>query len=160
MEKPNIDLSKETILRLCKGNVKLLPRFVVVDDVAWPWPDHVRVDNLGRLHIRKTTFLRTVATELPVKPGLWIRGDSQEYSIDLQPHQLEGGADQQKEVGRRDVLNIARPIAKQDAFGRYPGGKDYGKANSKADRHANTGGDDPAATAGGQGRGVRSTVHD
>jgi len=124
----NIDLSRKTLLAACKGNVAMLPRFVVVDNDAWPWPESVRLDSQGRIHIRRTTFLRvTQAEQLPVKPGLWIRADSQEFFIDLKPEHIDGGADAQRMVSGDVKTKATRPVVRQDESGRSPGDEGYGE---------------------------------
>jgi hypothetical protein len=154
----NLNLSRKMILASCKGNVKLLPRFVVVKDEAWPWPDNVRTDSLGRLHLQHTTFMRTVARSVPVKPGLWIAADAQEYVIDLQQHHLEGGDDQQADVTNEDKATTARPFAMKDDQGRYPGDPDYGKTLSDAFGVAQPDLDADHDAIKGPRRGVNSTI--
>ena len=131
MMDPDLNLSKDTILKMCKGNVKALPRFVVHTDEAWPWYNRVRVDKQNRIHIRRSTFLRTVAKDLPVTPGLWIRVDAQEFSIDLQQHDLQGGDDQQSDNVNQQP---ARTMAKADAHGRLPDEADYQAPVADTDR--------------------------
>lgn len=120
-----MDLSKETLLAACKGDVRKLPSFIVHDDQAWPWPDNVRPAK-GKIHIRRTTFNNTVARQVPVKPGLWVRPDAQEFFIDLRPDQLGGTSDVgllQPDAGNADT---ARTVALADEGGRLPGDEGYG----------------------------------
>lgn len=120
---PVLDLSPATLLRACKGRVALLPSFVVHDDDAWPWFAKVRPAK-GKLHMRRSTFLRVVVPQIPVRPGLWIRADAQEFFIDLKPHQLQGASDQASPIEANH--ETARIVAKADAAGRLPDEADYG----------------------------------
>jgi hypothetical protein len=86
---PVLDLSIATLAKACKGDVSKLPSFVVHDDEAWPWFNKVRPAK-GKIHIRRSTFNRVVVGQVPVRPGIWLRVDAQEFFIDLQPHHLGG----------------------------------------------------------------------
>lgn len=152
---PDLDLSPATLARQCKGNTKLLPRFVVHDDVAWPWHSKVRLDKKNRIHMRRTTFNRVVPKQVPVKAGLWIRADAQEYFIDLQPHHLQGGADQQKEQAGH--LH-SRAMVKADEAGRLPDEHDYKEPIAATERQQIDRGDLAKLEASGKRRGVRSTA--
>lgn len=116
-----LNLDPKSLAAACKGNTKLLPSFIVHDDDAWPWYNKIRPAK-GKLHIRRSTFLRVVTPQVPVKPGLWLRADAQEFFIDLQPHHLQGGADQQVEGSN---AGVARIVAKADSAGRLPDEADY-----------------------------------
>lgn len=122
---PVIDLSPATLIRACKGDVRKLPKFVVHDNDAWPWVNKVRPAK-GVIHIRRSTFLAVVVPQVPVKPGLWVRVDAQEFSIDLKPHQLQGS--DAPLAAPPDVKNhdTARRVAKADSVGRLPDEEDYG----------------------------------
>lgn len=122
---PIIDLTPATLAKACKGDVRKLPSFVVHDDEAWPWHAKIRPAK-GKLHMRRSTFLRVVAPQVPVKPGLWVRADAQEFFIDLQPHHLQGSGD--AAMLPPDVKNHeqARIVAKADSVGRMPDEDGYG----------------------------------
>lgn len=117
---PDLDLSIETLTRACKGDVSKLPSFAVHNDAAWPWHNKVRVDNLNRIHIRRATFNRIVAGKLPVRAGLWLRADVQHFTLDLQPHHLQGSEDT-----KADAKRTARVMAKADEQGRLPDEHNY-----------------------------------
>jgi hypothetical protein len=119
---PQLDLSIESLARACKGDVSKLPSFVVHDDAAWPWYNKVRPAK-GKIHIRRSTFNRVVVGQVPVRAGLWIRTDAQEFFIDLQPHHLQGStpAGEHKADAR-----AARQVVKADAAGRLPDEDGYG----------------------------------
>lgn len=122
---PALDLSPDTLLRACRGNPALLPSFVVHDDEAWPWFNKVRPAK-GKLHLRRSTFLRVVVPQVPVKPGLWIRADAQEFHIDLSAHHLQGSSDPAAKGPEESNAPTARVVAKADEAGRLPDEEDYG----------------------------------
>jgi len=125
---PVLDLSPATLLAACKGDVSKLPSFVVHDDEAWPWFNTVRPAK-GKLHMRRTTFNRVVAPQVPVKPGLWIRHDAQEFFIDLDTHHLQGSSDAAlKDPGAKNH-DTARKVAVADEAGRLPDEEGYGTAS-------------------------------
>lgn len=133
MRDPNIDpvleLDPHVLGAACKGDVTKLPKFVVHDNEAWPWGAKVHQDNKNRVHMKRSTFLRVVCPQLPVKPGVWIRADAQEFSIDLQPHHIGGSAETVS-----DVRQVARVATKADSSGRLPGHVDYDPENKFARR--------------------------
>jgi hypothetical protein len=120
---PVLDLSPETLAKACKGRVEMLPSFVVHDNAAWPWHNKVRPAK-GKLHMRRTTFLRVVVPQIPVRAGLFVRADAQEYYIDLQPHHLQGSTEP-KAGPAVNNMQTARIAAKADAVGRLPDEADY-----------------------------------
>ena len=122
---PVLDLSRETLLRACKGDVKKLPTFVVHDDDAWPWATKVRPAK-GAIHVRRSTFNNVIAPQVPVKPGLFVRMDAQEYLIDLKPHHLQGSEDQAQHDPKGNNHDAARKLAVADEVGRLPDEEDYG----------------------------------
>lgn len=119
---PKLDLSIATLSSICRGDVSRLPSFVVHDDDAWPWYANVRPAK-GKIHIRRSTFLRVVAPQVPVRAGLWLRVDAQEFFIDLQPHHLQGS---QPAGEHKADPRAARAVAMADAAGRLPDEEDYG----------------------------------
>lgn len=153
----NLDLDIRTLAKACKGNVKLLPSFMVHNDPSWPSYRRAQLDNHNRIHMRRSTFLQVVCTKLPVRAGIWHRMDLQEFHLDLQPHHLGGSADMADRKGHKH----SRLITRTDEYGRNPWDFDYGKAVSG-----------PAATrkesalaavefkTDGPIRAVRSTVFD
>ena len=153
---PNLDLSMDTIIKACKGNIKALPSFMVHDNAAWPWPDKTRLDSKNRIHMRRTTFLRTVAADMPTKPGIWHRVDVQEFHLDLLPHHLGGGEDQAKAVGHKQ----SRVIVLADKYGRPMGDQDHGDAALKPSGVTQSDLDLARDATGGAPRGVTSTVID
>ena len=122
--KPNLDLSMESLIKACKGNVKALPSFMVHDNAAWPWVGSVKLDSKNRIHMRRSTFLRTVSEDLPVRAGIWHGIDVQEFHLELEAHHLGGGVDQQKEVGHKQ----SRALVMADKHGRPLGDIDHGDA--------------------------------
>jgi hypothetical protein len=120
-----MDLSMETLMRACKGDVSKLPSFIVHDDVAWPWHTKIRPAK-GKLHMRRSTFNNVVVAELPVKPGLWVRPDAQEFFLDLKPHHLQGSEDSSTYKPGENNHQTARDMAVADAAGRLPDEDDYG----------------------------------
>lgn len=152
---PHLDLRPETLARACKGNAKLLPRFVVHDDDAWPWFNKVRPAK-GAIHIRRSTFNRVVVPQVPVRPGLWLRADAQEFHIDLQPHHLQGGHDAQVE-GKNH--HQARVVTMADEAGRLPDEEGYGAgALEQRDSRKVERDDLDRIAADPSRRGVRSSV--
>jgi hypothetical protein len=120
---PQLDLSIESLAKACKGDVSKLPSFVVHDDEAWPWFNKVRPAK-GKIHIRRSTFNRVVVGQVPLRAGIWVRGDAQEFFIDLQPHHLEGsdtGAEHKADA------RAARTVVKADEAGRLPDEDGYGE---------------------------------
>lgn len=109
MTDPDLDLSIPSLMRACRGNVAMLPSFMVHDNDVWP-SQAVRTDSQGRIHMRRSTFLRAVVGDLPIVEGIWHRIDCQEFHLDLKPHHLQGSSDQ--EGGNRRLA--ARAVAKAD----------------------------------------------
>ena len=124
MKDPDLDLSIPTLMKACKGNVKNLPSFMVHDDNVWPRYANVRTDNKGRIHMRRSTFLRVVAGKLPLREGIWHRIDVQEFYIDLKPHHLQGSGGLAEDAKRQ----VARVVSLVDDGGRSQGDEDYGDA--------------------------------
>lgn len=122
-----IDLSIEGLVRACKGNIKNLPSFMVHDNDVWPWKV-VRVDSRNRIHMRRAMFNSVVAGKLPIRAGLWMGKDVQEFFLDLQPHHLQGSDLAREDTGR----TAARAVAKADESGRVEG--DYGFGDKDAVR--------------------------
>lgn len=122
---PVLDLSQDTLLKACKGDVRKLPSFIVHNDEAWPWVTKVRPAK-GKIHVRRTTFLNVIVPQVPVRPGLWVRADAQEFHIDLEPHHLSGSSDA---AAKPDTKNhdVARKLAVADEAGRLPDEEDYGE---------------------------------
>lgn len=48
MTDPDLDLSIPSLMLACKGNVAMLPSFMVHDDDVWPRSGVVRTDSKGR----------------------------------------------------------------------------------------------------------------
>lgn len=154
---PALDLSIQTLMKACKGNVKMLPSFVVHDDAVWPVAKRVQLDKKNRIHLRRSTFYRCVSSQVPVRPGLWLRSDAQEYFIDLKPHHLQGSEDMKPESGHEH----SREIVKADKQGRTELDEDYGEPVSRpAGIETKPLGTHAELAAHYRGRGVRSTVGD
>ena len=151
---PNLDLSMKSIIAACKGNVKALPSFMVHDNAAWPWPENVRLDSKNRIHMRRATFLRTVAADLPVREGIWHGIDVQEFHLELEAHHLGGGDDQQKEVGHKH----SRVLVMADKYGRPAGDIDHGDAALEPGGISQSELDDSRNEIDGPARGVDSAV--
>jgi hypothetical protein len=153
----NLDLSIATLARACKGNVKLLPSFMVHSDSAWPSYRRAQLDSRNRIHMRRSTFLQVVCSAMPVRPGIWHGIDVQEFYLDLQPHHLDGSADMADRAGYKH----SRLITRTDEFGRNPWDFDYGKGLSgpSAARPDSSLASVELATDGPR-RAVRSTVFD
>lgn len=151
---PDLDLSIKSLMSACKGNVAALPSFMVHDDEVWPRSGIVRVDSKGRVHMRRSTFNRVVAGELPIRAGLWHRIDMQEFHIDLEPHHLQGSADQ---AGGNQRI-AARAVARADWTGRVQGDDDYGQAPSRDHGKQDIARDVAEAKARGTSRSIGSTV--
>jgi hypothetical protein len=154
MTDPTLDLSIPSLMRACKGNVAMLPSFMVHDDHVWPKSGVVRTDSLGRIHMRRSAFLRTVSGQLPIREGLWHGIDVQEFHLDLKPHHLQGSGDQQG--GNRKTA--ARAVAIADWAGRTEGDEGYGDAARRDHRQQDVARDVADIKARGESRGVRSTV--
>lgn len=154
MTDPELDLSIPSLMRACKGNVAMLPSFMVHDDDVWPRSGVVRTDSKGRVHMRRSTFNRTVAGKLPIREGIWHRIDCQEFHLDLKPHHLQGSEDQQG--GNR--LKAARGVVKADRFGRVQGDDGYGNDLSGDHRQQDVARDAAEAKARGWSGSVGSTV--
>lgn len=120
---PKIDLSIDTLKSICRGDVRKLPSFIVHDDDAWPWFAKVRPAK-GKIHLRRTTFNNVVVPQVPVRPGLWVRHDAQEFFIDLKPHHLEGPSSPIE--GEAKNHEAARKVTMADSAGRLPDEADYG----------------------------------
>jgi len=148
-----IDLSIETLMAACRGNVEALPSFMVHDNDKWQ-TGRIQLDNKNRIHMRRATFSQVVIGELPLRAGLWHSMDVQEFHIDLQPHHLQG----EDNMGAPDDHTHSRKITLTDSSGRNPMDEDYGEAPLQhnrptvADLHA------ARAETDGQGRGVRSST--
>jgi len=119
----NLDLSIETLSRACKGNVKLLPSFMVHTDHRWTQYLRTQLDSKNRIHMRRATFLAVVCPQVPVRPGIWHSFDVQEFHLDLQPHHLQGSFDMPDRQGYKH----SREITKTDFAGRNPGDDGYGE---------------------------------
>lgn len=124
---PNLDLSRESILAHCKGDVRNLPRLMVHENAWWP-SGVVRTDNQKRIHLCRRDLVEIVAREIPVRPGLWLGPTVQEFLIDLRPDQLQGSADSRHESRVTDF----RKLVRADAAGRIPGEEDYADASRLA----------------------------
>lgn len=118
----NLDLSITTLARVCRGNVKLLPSFMVHDDPVWPSYSRSQLDSRNRIHMRRSTFFQIVPRQLPIRAGIWHGMNVREYHIDLQPHHLQGSAD----MPGRDGYTHSRAITLTDRYGRNPWDPDYG----------------------------------
>lgn len=120
MTDPFLNLTPEDLGRMCKGNVKMLPTFAVHET---GWPHGVsRPDKHNRIHISGPAFQRSVVGNWPMRAGLWLNMGLREYHIDLEPHHLQGGADQQVEIKGNAT---ARAVTGTDAGGRQPDEEDY-----------------------------------
>ncbi len=86
-----LDLSPALLRSLARGNPANLPRFMVHDDQNWPW-GKVQLDAKQRIHMRRSDFYSTVVPELPVRAGIWLNAELQEFTVDLTADQLHGGA--------------------------------------------------------------------
>ena len=154
MTEPDLDLSIPSLMRACKGNVAMLPSFMVHDDDVWPRSGVVRTDSKGRIHMRRSTFIRTVSGKLPILAGIWHRIDVQEFHLDLKPHHLQGSSDQ--EGGNRRAA--ARAVAKADWAGRVEGDQGYGTAPGGDHGQQDVARDVAEAKARGTSGSVGSTV--
>lgn len=153
MTDPDLDLSIASLARACRGNVAMLPRFMVHDNGTWP-PGVVRTDNKGRVHMRRSTFLSAVVGQVPVREGLWLGPGVQEFFIDLQPHHLQGSID--NDGGNQQ--QAARGIVRMDSRGRVAGDEGYGDDTPGDHRQADAGRDAAQLAASGQARGIGSSV--
>ena len=151
-----LDLSIETLMRACKGNVKNLPSFMVHDNAVWPQERRVQLDSKNRIHLRRATFLAAVSSKLPVRAGIWHRIDCQEFHLDLQPHHLQGSSDAQATQDHKH----SRVIVKADEFGRTQEDEGYGETVSKSPRLTRSDVDAAISEAGGALRGVGSQLFD
>lgn len=121
-----LDLSKETLMRLCKGDPRRLPSFRVYDNAAWPYP---AMPAKGVIHIRRSSFQAIVMqNQIPVRAGLWVSGQAQDFTIDLKAHHLQGSEDPAAPVVKADQHQAARDVAQVDAAGRRKHEVDYGTA--------------------------------
>jgi len=154
MTDPVLDLSIPSLVRACKGNVAMLPSFMVHNDAVWPRAWVVRTDSKGRIHMRRSAFLHAVVGKLPIREGIWHRSDVQEFHLDLQPHHLQGASDQ--EGGNR--RSAARAVVKADWAGRIQGDGFYGVAPPRDHRPQDVARDVAEAKARGTSGSVRSTV--
>lgn len=150
-----IDLSPQSLRKLCKGNVKNLPTFMVHDNDVWPYPEVVRIDSKNRIHLRRATFLAVVVGQVPVSAGIWHRIDVQEFSINLQPHHLNGGSE---ETDAQDYKHT-RSIVSKSTDGTMEGDQDYDDHISDAKRQPrNNVGSGEIAKARRDGRSLGSSV--
>lgn len=154
MQEPELDLSISSLMKACKGNVAMLPSFMVHDDHAWPKHKAVLTDSRGRVHLRRSTFNRVVSGQLPLREGVWHRVDVQEFHIDLKPHHLQGSEDQQ---GGNNRL-AARGIAKIDKHGRHQGQDEYGEDLPRDNRQPDIARDVAEAKRAGSSRRIGSNV--
>ena len=150
-----LDLSIETLMAACKGNVENLPSFMVHDNTAWV-RDVVRLDSQNRIHMRRAVFLRSVAATLPVRAGIWHGPDVQEFHLALEPHHLQGGAD----MKAADNHQHSRAITKTDKAGRYPDEDDYDYTAPKPIRLTKADVHSALNEADGRVRGVASAAVD
>lgn len=151
-----LDISIPTLMAACKGNVADLPSFCVHDDAVWPNWRRVQLDSRGRIHLRRSTFLREVAGRLPVVAGLWLRADMQEFRLDLRPHHLQGSYGMERQNSHRHL----RAVTRVDAAGRPTTDPDHGQAHSLPARQPDVERDLRAARAAGEAVVVRSRVLD
>lgn len=151
----DLDLSIPTLMRACKGDVRKLPSFMVHDNRVWP-AGVVRLDAKNRIHLRRSTFLDAVAKVLPVKEGIWLGVDVQEFTLDLKPHHLQGG----DAPGDATGYKHSREIIKADAWGRVKGDAGYGETDTGPDGRAANRSDIAAAARNGARGGIRSSVFD
>lgn len=100
-----IDLSTTAIRGLARGNPDNLPTFMVHDDAVWPW-GKVQIDNKKRIHVRRSTLNNTIAPALPMRPGLWMGVDVQQFHIDLSAAQLDGDGSKDR-LGQDSYREIA-----------------------------------------------------
>jgi len=138
VSEPNIDLSPELVRTLCKGDVKQLPRLCVHDNEVWP-ASVMRIDTKNRIHMCRLDFEHVVAPSIPVREGLWLRVDMQEFFIDLRPDQLGGDADQHSPTTAAE----RRALVMADDAARIPAEEDYGD-NALASRAPARAGELPA----------------
>ncbi len=143
-----LNLSIAALAEACKGDVSQLPVLWVHDTPSWPGPP--RVDSENRIHMSRATFRDVVRLALPTRPGMWVRRDTQAFTIDLQPHHLQGGEDTHADTGR----DVGRMVTQVDAAGRIPGEEGYGTVARPADRFTATDLDAARVAAGGELRGV------
>jgi hypothetical protein len=153
---PLMDLSIETLTRVCKGDVSKLPQFVVHRNRHWK-KNTARLDKKNRIHMNVRTFLRQVKSQLPVRPGIWLGPNEQMFRLDLQPHHLQGGEDT---VNQEHTYKQSREIAGADEHGRFEDDPGF-----QTDLPEPNGAERPPVdlgepTADGQRRGVRSTALD
>lgn len=148
-----IDLSIPTLMAACKGRVSALPSLMVHDNELWV-TQGVQLDSKNRIHMRRSTFLRAVVPQVPVRAGIWHGLGVQEFHIDLQPHHLQGSDDMAKPKGHKH----SRVITLTDAAGRNPGDEDYGDPASKSNGVAQSDLHAARAEAGGSLRGVGSST--
>ncbi|AGH16030.1 hypothetical protein DVVG_00044 [Dunaliella viridis virus SI2] len=157
---PELDLSVDTIRKLCKGRVENLPRFMVHDE-NWRGPVArigKRADGTMEIHMQRAAFFRIVQPQIPIKPGLWRRLGVQEYLIDLQAHHLGGSGDTMGPP-TLDRRAVALQMTKSDAAGRQPDEVDYGaEALERAHVRQVSRADIERARREGQGRSVGSSV--
>lgn len=155
MQDAELDLSIETLTKACKGNVALLPSFMVHNNAVWP-TGRVALDTKNRIHMRRASFLRNVAAKLPVKEGIWHRIDVQEFHLDLQPHHLQGSQDMAPAEGHKH----SRDIVLLDKWGRPQWDRDYGITPARNNRAADIAADVRNAKAAGTSRSVRANIFD
>jgi len=123
----NLKLDIPTLMQACKGNVDNLPSFVVHNDDVWPAWRKTMLDSKNRIHIRRNSFNATVALQVPVRPGLWLRVDAQQFHIDLEPHHLQGGTEG---MHKATDHKHSRAVVQADDDGQTPGDWEYGKNRS------------------------------
>lgn len=152
---PDLDLTVEGLARVCRGDVKSLPSFMVHDNDVWS-KSVVRTDSKGRVHMRRATFNQVVVGQIPIRAGLWHGKDVQEFFIALMPHHLQGT--EETEGGAK--LWTARHVAQMDNRGRLQGDEDYGESDAGSIRATDVAADVRQAKAMGTSRSVRSSLFD
>lgn len=157
---PVMDLSRETLLKACKGDPSKLPAFIVHDDDAWPWFNQVRPAK-GNLHIRRSTFNRVVAPQVPVVAGMFTGPSTQLFTIALKAEHLQGSSDEVLRQPGGKNHEAARMIAVADQAGRLPDEEDYRAPDMGRPKSGKIDPDDLERVAADGGRGsVRSTAFD
>lgn len=148
-----IDLSIPTLMKACKGNVNMLPSFMVHDNHLW-LGDRVQLDSKNRIHMRRATLTNIVRPQVPVRAGIWHGLGVQEFHIDLKAHHLQGGQDAADAKGHAH----SRLITLTDNAGRNPKDRDYGNSLPEPNRLTQPSPNEAAIATDGKARGVRSSV--